>query len=284
MLNPASCNIFKILAVSKGSPAAFHCLVNFLALTAVPSSLAPALTLLAALPTAPNAPLAKFPRPRFAFAPIEFGLSKGSSPCAGSFSIKNNSNRSSMSSASAFAGAPPPCRSNSPCSGSIGSPPTLRSMSFGFPSTVCNEPCAAAAIILFAAVRFCRNASLDAATFWAISFVRFISSINCFVSNDFPKSHNLSNASSAAGSVVVPVAAVASFNVFNSAVNSSTLVSGIAILPRSFTLSNPGNVSDFSNPTLKLVSPGALSYGTASKRIPSNQSPIPFNAQPAIAP
>ena len=145
-----------MLAVSIGSPAAFHCLVNFLALTAVPNSFAPALTLPAALPTAPIAPLAKFPKPRFAFAPIEFGLSNGNSPCAGSFSIKNISKRSSISSDSAFA-SPPPCRSNSPCTGL---PPTLTSLASIFPDAV---PCASADIPLLIAVMFCKNASFSAA-------------------------------------------------------------------------------------------------------------------------
>ena len=134
-----------MLAVSIGSPAAFHCLVNFLALTADPNSFAPALTLPAAPLTAPPTLLAKLPKPRFAFAPNVFGLSNGNSPCAGSFSIKNISKRSSISIDSAFA-SPPPLRSNSSCSFSLGSIGLILCISLLLSSTVARAPCAAAPI------------------------------------------------------------------------------------------------------------------------------------------
>ena len=153
--------------MSNGSPAAFHAFINLFAVTLLPKSFPACLTAptasLAAPATAPlafpaaplTAPptlLAKLPKPRFAFAPSVLGLSKPSSPCAGSASARYNSNFScieidsvpltaTLSSAGWFS---PPFKSNSSCffsSGSIGF--ALCDLS-ALSSTVARAPCTTA--------------------------------------------------------------------------------------------------------------------------------------------
>ena len=95
--------MFTMLPESVGSPAFFQSLLSLLAVTLLPTSLAPCLTALnvplaplltapAPCLTAPAALDAKLPAPRFILAPNVFGLSNPSSPCTGSASCKYSPN------------------------------------------------------------------------------------------------------------------------------------------------------------------------------------------------